>query len=125
MHLGVSAKSADALVASMLGDGERVAVVDSPATYVGIKRFGPGEVFPNHFHEHYDEFFATLTGEIAIWQGRATRVTLRAGASLLVPRGAHHMLVNETAEPATLMFVKVPLVEDDTTWVEWTPEPEA
>jgi quercetin dioxygenase-like cupin family protein len=121
MHEPITAVSAAALIDQTLGHQERVTLVDSPAVFAGIKSFEPGEVFGNHYHEGYDEFFAVVSGELVVWQGRATRVVLRAGSSLLCARGSHHMLVNESESRATLMYVKVPLVADDTHWVEWTP----
>lgn len=122
MSRSIVADTADALVAGVLGGQTQAGVIECPTLFVGVKRFEPGEVFANHFHDGYDEFFAVLTGEIVVWQGRATRVTLRPGSTLLCPRGQHHMLVNETDSPASLLYVKSPLVADDTQWVEWSPD---
>lgn len=117
----IVADSPRGLVDLVLHDRALAAIVESPGVFVGIKRFESGEVFPNHFHEGYDEFFTVLTGEIVVWQARATPVTLRPGSTLLCPRGMHHMLVNRTTEPAALLFVKAPLIADDTVWVDWSP----
>ncbi|MET2010742.1 cupin domain-containing protein [Microbacterium chocolatum] len=118
----VDARSGEELVHRVLAGRERAALVDSPACFVGIKAFAPGEVFENHLHEHYDEFLAVLTGEVVVWQGRASRTALAAGTSILCPRGAHHRVSNERDEPASVLYVKTPYVADDTQWVEWTPE---
>jgi quercetin dioxygenase-like cupin family protein len=121
VELGIHAASA-AELAARLGDAERVTLIDSPALFVGIKRFQPGEVFANHYHDGYDEFFATLTGELSIWVARSSKVSLPAGGSLLCPRGVQHRLANEGTAPAALLFAKVPLIADDTIPVDWSPE---
>ncbi len=106
---------------SLAAASSRAAIVDTPGLFVGIKTFEPGEVFANHFHEGYDEYFVGLEGEITIWQARSGRFSLAAGTSLLCVRGMHHYLENETGEPARLAFVKVPPIDGDTIWVDWTP----
>lgn len=106
---------------SLAETASRVGIVDAPDVYVGIKTFEPGEVFENHYHDGYDEFFVGLVGSITIWQGRSSRFELVPGTSLLCRRGSQHCLVNEGSQPARLAFVKVPQVADDTIWVEWTP----
>jgi quercetin dioxygenase-like cupin family protein len=121
MSTTVEAASGDELVRLILGARERSALIDSPACFAGLKAFAPGEVFENHFHEHYDEFFAVITGEVVVWQGRASHTVLRAGSTLLCPRGSHHRLANERDVPATLLYVKAPYVADDTHWVPWAP----
>lgn len=108
-------------LASLADESSRAAIVDSPDLFFGIKTFQPGEVFANHYHEGYDEFFVGLVGTITIWQGRSSRFELSPGSSLLCRRGSHHCLVNEGPTDARLVFVKVPQVDDDTIWVDWTP----
>lgn len=108
-------------LASLAEASSRVAIVDSADLFFGIKTFEPGEVFANHYHDGYDEFFVGLEGTISIWQGRSSRFDLSPGTSLLCRRGSHHMLVNEGSSAARLAFVKVPQVADDTIWVDWTP----
>lgn len=101
--------------------GDKTILIDSPELFVGLKTYEPGEVFANHFHHGYDEFFAGLAGTVTVWQGRSSRFELTAGTSLLSRRGTHHYLVNNTDEPARILFAKVPMVADDVTWVDWTP----
>lgn len=103
------------------GATDKVILVDSPEIFVGIKSYEPGEVFANHFHDGYDEFFAGLTGTVTVWQGRSRKSELAAGTSLLCPRGTHHYLVNDTDQPAQILFAKVPMKADDVTWVPWEP----
>ena len=122
MELPVAAASGPELASLLLRGAERATIIDSPAAFVGVKHFEPGEVFANHFHEGYDEFFATLEGSITIWQGRSVRTELAAGGSLLCRRGTHHYLINESVRPAKLLFTKIPLVADDTVFVDWAPE---
>jgi quercetin dioxygenase-like cupin family protein len=103
---------------------DRLVLVETPGVFVGVKSFEPGEVFANHFHEGYDEIFMGLEGTITIWQGRNTRVEVGPGSAVTCPRGSHHRLANETDLPVKILFAKVPLIADDTHWVEWAPAPE-
>ncbi len=119
--LPITLLSADALAVAGESSDDRVTLIDTPDVFAGVKTFQPGEVFPNHFHEGYDEFFAVLEGVIVVWQGRAVRSELRAGASLLCMRGSHHCLVNESGGVTRLLYAKVPMIQDDTHWVEWAP----
>ena len=121
MREPISATDLDQLIARTTGAGVSVTVVDSPPVLIAMKTFRPGEVFPNHFHEHHDEFFAGITGEVVVWQNRQNRLLLRAGETALCARGSHHMLVNESTEDATVLYVKTPQVPDDTSWVGWAP----
>ncbi|WP_430296905.1 cupin domain-containing protein [Sinomonas sp. B1-1] len=109
-------------VVEPLANADRAALIESSQLFVGVKEFAPGEVFANHYHEGYDEFFAGLSGSLTLWTGRAQRVELTEGTSLLCRRGIHHYIVNETGEPARVLFAKVPLITDDTTWVDWSPQ---
>jgi quercetin dioxygenase-like cupin family protein len=49
----------------------------------------PGDQPPLHVHEHDDEGFYVLEGELTVWVGDAVHV-LRAGDGLLAPRGVPH-----------------------------------
>ena len=107
---------------SGIPDGEdRLVIVETPDVFVGVKLFQPGEVFPNHFHDGYDEIFMGLEGVITIWQGRNLRVEIGPGSSVTCQRGSHHYLANETSQPVKVLFAKVPLIADDTHWVPWAP----
>ena len=109
---------ASAELARILLNGEdRAILVETPELLVGVKRFEAGEVFRNHFHENYDEYFVGLTGEETVWQGRALSTQLVPGASILCMRGSHHALVNTSTGPATVLFVKAGVIAVDTTWV--------
>jgi quercetin dioxygenase-like cupin family protein len=49
----------------------------------------PGDQPPLHVHQHDDEGFYVLEGELTVWVGDAVHV-LRAGDGLLAPRGVPH-----------------------------------
>jgi quercetin dioxygenase-like cupin family protein len=101
---------------------DRLVLIESDEVFVGVKLFKPGEVFANHYHEGYDEIFMGIEGVVTVWQGRSVRVEVRPGSSLSCMRGSHHYLVNETNSTAKILYAKVPMVTDDTHWVDWTPE---
>lgn len=101
---------------------DRLVLVESDEVFVGVKQFQPGEVFANHFHKGYDEIFMGIEGVVTIWQGRTLKVEVGPGSSLSCMRGSQHYLVNETSLPAKVLYAKVPMVADDTHWVEWSPE---
>ena len=110
------------LIALLPWEGDRSLVIDSGAVFVGFKKFQPGEVFGNHYHDAYDEFFVVVEGQMTIWRGRSTKTVLNAGSTLLCDRGSHHYLVNATATIATILYVKSSPTADDTIWVDWSPE---
>jgi quercetin dioxygenase-like cupin family protein len=101
---------------------DRLVLIESDEVFVGVKLFQPGEVFANHYHEGYDEIFMGIEGVVTVWQGRSLKVDVGPGSSLSCMRGSHHYLVNETSLPAKILYAKVPMVADDTHWVDWTPE---
>lgn len=118
IELPASFAEARELAEAVLTDADRAALIEAPEVFAGVKRFQPGEVFRNHFHEAYDEYFVCLTGRITLWQGRALVSELTPGASVLCMRGSHHALVNTTDEPATILFVKAGTISaEDTHWV--------
>jgi quercetin dioxygenase-like cupin family protein len=97
-------------------------LVDTPEVLVRVKLFTPGETFGNHYHEGFDEIFVGLDGHLTVWLNESDRVTLTSGVSMTCIRGDRHLLVNESAEPATILVVKAPNLASDTTWVEWAPD---
>lgn len=115
--------TSSALAVLLLQDADRAVIAETPEFFLGVKRFRPGEVFQNHFHEHYDEYFVGLSGSLTVWQGRILASELTPGASVLCRRGSHHALVNTTAEDAVILFVKTGRIADDTIWVPWEPGP--
>lgn len=95
--------------------------VESPELTVAVKTFEPGEVFSNHYHNYYDEFFAAIAGTVTIWLDRSRRIDLAAGSTLLCTRNTQHYLVNDGATAARILVVKVPRVTSDVVWVDWSP----
>lgn len=64
-----------------------------------VKLEGP---FVWHHHEHEDELFLVLAGELTI-QFRDRAVSLREGEFLIVPRGVEHRPVAESEAHVLLM----------------------
>ena len=115
-----SEQALESALSSLDATGKRV-LLESRKALIGVKRYIPGEVFPNHFHRGYDEYLAILSGRLTLWTDRAERTVLIEGDSYLVARGVHHCLINDSNEPAEMLFAKVPFVENDSTWVDWNP----
>jgi quercetin dioxygenase-like cupin family protein len=84
---------------------------------LGWRVFESGEAFPAHLHEHFEEIFIVVTGELVVVVER-TRHRMHAGDRLAVERGRVHELINDSAQPAEICYLKVPFVADDTIWVE-------
>jgi quercetin dioxygenase-like cupin family protein len=58
----------------------------------------PGHATPPHVHDHEDEAFYVLEGELEMVVGGRT-MTVRAGESAFAPRGIPHQLRNVTSRP--------------------------
>ncbi|AKR57506.1 cupin [Youhaiella tibetensis] len=87
---------------------EKISAVFKPAiagdvnqSQVKVAKFGA--VFDWHAHEHEDEGFLVLRGQIAI-DFRDGAVELGEGDFLVVPRGVEHRPRSLTHEPVVLMF---------------------
>jgi quercetin dioxygenase-like cupin family protein len=62
---------------------------------------------PVHFHLHQEEWFYVMEGEV-LFQVGDTRLTLRAGESLLGPRGIPHGFVGLGEKPAHMIIAFSP-----------------
>ena len=62
---------------------------------------------PVHFHLHQDEWFYVMEGEVLFLVGES-RKTLRAGESLLGPRGGPHGFVGAGERPAHMLIAFTP-----------------
>ena len=62
---------------------------------------------PVHFHLHQDEWFYVMEGEV-LFQVGDKRQTLRAGESLLGPRGVPHGFVGVGERPAHMLIAFTP-----------------
>jgi len=89
---------------------------------IGYRTFAPGEVFPAHLHEHFEEIFVGIRGVLVIDVDGAP-LRLAAGDRVVVGRGHVHSLHNDTAEPAGICYLKVPFVAGDTVWVDRASSP--
>jgi quercetin dioxygenase-like cupin family protein len=62
---------------------------------------------PVHFHLHQDEWFYVMEGEV-LFQLGDTRKTLRAGESVLGPRGIPHGFAGTGEKPAHMLIAFTP-----------------
>ena len=62
---------------------------------------------PVHFHLHQDEWFYVMEGEVLFLVGESQK-TLRAGESLLGPRGVPHGFAGTGASPAHMLIAFSP-----------------
>ena len=69
----------------------------------GLGHGGP----PVHFHLHQDEWFYVMEGEV-LFQVAGERKTLRAGESILGPRGVPHGFAGVGEKPAHMMIAFTP-----------------
>lgn len=69
----------------------------------GLGHGGP----PVHFHLHQDEWFYVMEGEV-LFQVAGERKTLRAGESVLGPRGIPHGFVGVGEKPAHMIIAFTP-----------------
>ena len=76
--------------------------------------------FPWHTHEHEDEMFLVLRGELCVGRAEADGgpVVLRPGEFFVVPRGVRH---NTSAETETLLAL-IETVTTEHTGAEKTPQ---
>ena len=69
----------------------------------GLGHGGP----PVHFHLHQDEWFYVMEGEV-LFQVAGERKTLRAGESVLGPRGIPHAFSGAAQRPAHMLIAFTP-----------------
>jgi quercetin dioxygenase-like cupin family protein len=69
----------------------------------GLGHGGP----PVHFHPHQEEWFYVVEGEV-LFQVGGERKTLRAGESMLGPRGVPHGFVGVGEKPAHMIIAFTP-----------------
>ncbi len=67
----------------------------------------PGYCVPLHVHEHDDEVFIMLEGELTMI-GPQGETRIGPGTSVELPRGVPHGFRNDTAAPAQLLVVALP-----------------
>ena len=71
--------------------------------HIGLGHGGP----PVHFHLHQDEWFYVMEGEV-LFEVAGERKTLRAGESVLGPRGIPHGFAGVGEKPAHMLIAFTP-----------------
>ena len=67
----------------------------------------PGYAVPPHVHEHDDEVFVILEGELTV-AGPHGEARVGPGSSVELPRGIPHSFRNDTAAPVQLLVMALP-----------------
>ena len=98
-----------------------VPLVQTDGVLLGINTFAPGDLFPNHIHEHSEETFIGIHGELTLWVERTPQV-LRPGDVVTVDRNLEHCLRNDSNAPAVIAYFKAPFLAEDRVPVPWEPE---
>ncbi len=91
-----------------------------PRSDFGMVVLMPGEDFQTHYHNHLEENFFTLEGEVDIYIN-GERWTLAPGELCHVPPKHPHYLINNGDIPWKAIFVKVPYDPADKVNVSWLP----
>jgi mannose-6-phosphate isomerase-like protein (cupin superfamily) len=68
----------------------------------------PGDMPPLHLHEHDDEGFYVLEGELTLWVGDAEPVVLGPGGFANAPKGVAHTYRVTSTEPVTMLIAGKP-----------------
>jgi quercetin dioxygenase-like cupin family protein len=81
---------------------------DTDGAYCMLELYSPGgRTTPMHRHQHDDETLFMLDGELdVIIDGTTQRV--RAGSTLMLPRGTGHQIVNRSAQTAHYLVICAP-----------------
>jgi mannose-6-phosphate isomerase-like protein (cupin superfamily) len=66
---------------------------------------------PAHVHRQHEEAFYVIDGELTLAIGTAA-ITVRAGESAVVPRGAVHQPSNTSGRPVRFVFLSSPPMDD-------------
>jgi mannose-6-phosphate isomerase-like protein (cupin superfamily) len=95
-----------------IAPGERMAIHVPSRTVGGAfclleLNVSPGNSVPLHYHGTADEVFFVLSGTVRFTYG-GDRFDAPAGASVVIPRGAHHAFMNATEEPASMLVLFAP-----------------
>ncbi|MGB3413443.1 MAG: cupin domain-containing protein [Microbacteriaceae bacterium] len=88
---------------------------------LGINAFASGELFPNHIHEHSEETFIGVSGELTLWVDRVPQL-IRPGDVVTVMRNIEHCLRNDSEHPAVIAYYKAPNLPTDRVLIEWEPK---
>jgi mannose-6-phosphate isomerase-like protein (cupin superfamily) len=91
-----------------------------PRSDFGMVILTPGEDFQTHYHDHVEENFFTLSGEVDIYIN-GEKITLHPGELCHVPPRHPHYLINNGDVPWKAIFVKAPYDPKDKIDVDWLP----
>ncbi len=79
----------------------------------GLVKFLPGESFPTHYHNHIEEDFYILEGELEFTINDEEVIDVKKGTLIHAAPGDTHYIENKTDEIALAIFVKAPFDPDD------------
>ncbi len=96
-------------------------VLQGPTSDIGVLRLRPGDEMPNHYHEHCDESFVAIEGEVTMWVDCERKLTLAEGDVARCAPGELHYFVNESDSDFRMIFIKSPQSPGDTINVPWQP----
>ena len=77
---------------------------ESPTFFMGMEEIPPGKKIRRHHHPHAEEILFVHRGAGVVWLG-SREVTVRAGATVYIPRNVSVGLRNTGAEPLSLVFI--------------------
>lgn len=79
----------------------------------GMVVLAPGKGHTRHNHPNADEVIFVISGEGEQMLDDQPPITVRAGASIYIPRGVYHGTVNTGWEPLRLIVVYAPAGEEE------------
>ncbi len=103
------------------GDHGPAYLIEGPTADIGVLRLRAGDDMINHIHEHCDESFIVMEGEVSLYVDCGERLILREGDTARCAPGEMHYFVNESANPMKLVFIKSPQSPGDTIQIPWKP----
>ncbi|HEX6494004.1 MAG TPA: cupin domain-containing protein [Acidobacteriaceae bacterium] len=104
-----STTTAPLLSEKMMGGAGNDFVIAEWRDAGGAKFDPPRWIAPLHLHRNDDEAWYVLEGVLCVRRGNEV-MEVRAGASVLVPRGTPHTYWNPTAEPVRYLLVMTPRI---------------
>ncbi|MDO5672614.1 MAG: cupin domain-containing protein [Actinomycetaceae bacterium] len=103
------------------GDWGPAYAIQGPSSDIGVLRLRPGDEMTNHIHEHCDETFVVIEGEVTLWVDCKQRFTLKEGDVYRCAPGEMHYFINESTQAMRLVFIKSPQSPGDTINLPWKP----